>query len=866
MPLALNRFSSSLHYHIFKKCSSVSYKIEGKETIYASKEKKEKRIGHLLYENKKTFLVEVNDENIGKKLLDVIKAIEKESISEIWNKNAIFKLTKYSLNQTQAVNWFEFDCWYDVDWSKLSRNQRLLEVSVFLEEMQGIGLALNDIKFEENESIGISKFLSCFTEVQLKGQMEESKGRMLEYIHFVLTEGTSENRKLKEFYEDAMQKQPVLVGSLPYSLPISEMCYEYFKTGRVYQRISQALALKDDNEVKDGYLVFDKDLESMVRVIEKTNEYTFYEGNWKIYHSNPSEFSEFVLYGYYTHSITTRNDVFRVQSMNNTLETIDVLIYDLSGNIIGYRVKTKLNRNKYQSILEVPFKSQYEIVNWISQFYRVLESIHPKTICSSAASSYFDMEKAIVWKIDSFVQKNDSQKPLKVLPEIKDFLKFVSIKDMLQFGCQDFEFIKQQITRIFFKLLVKYMNQKYGEFNDPKEFLKKDEIKAVSPALSKELVSFVFGKKNKFSVKKATKETFDFLENRGVSIDSQICYDSRYCYDPTKISFVLEADVKDKYQMEATSQSTRRLPDGRLLVIFDKPMAIDKFAKGADEKEKAIKTQYANVEDDHVKLLRISEIILQSKNLNGKNMIGYVTEPIKGEKLDWSLLLKMNNKDVIKVCAYLFSKIHISLSDLDYLSENCFIWMDEGLHFLIDYLNMHFHIDLAYASRRYIKSIFTQLILRGYSKYAFDGLKFISGKHDELIKMELLEYAEKLDTFCEEHKQYYCSEDALCPICRQTKLMLPENFEETHSVLFEDDVARHYSLDSEYNLKIYKANCEDLDRIRVNVGNLVENAVTSQNNMFQDCFKPIKKILNNKGTILGYVYKATDFDFYFQNQ
>lgn len=810
--------------NIFKMIYSYFYYlfVESFYSLVYKKDNKEE-----VYRNQRNFkyVVFVKDAEVGKCLYEVIDnlglSVDKPGLSEL-------QVTGYGLSRNNEVKWFSFRYIPTIIWANASKLQKVRETQAFVDNMQARGFALDSKKFECTGCDSISEFLSFFVQSEDKEMIEKSKGCMIEYIHYVFSDGGS----IKEFYE-GLNKRGISEGyNIPYNSPVARMCYNYYETGATPDSIWMVLMDSENSEYENYSLVaIPERLASEFRVIEENNEYTVYDEGLKIYQGISPEYEEFL------------SDKELVgDSGIATTEQMQGIIVDFDNNIIGYKFTRRFDQDM-QTVLNATFGCQNEIFNYIQDLRQYLAEYNLAMLSTMAESNDFEIEKCLVCTGNfrgKFIFKSNR------------------IDDLFNLTKKDWNMLEEQITVTFFKLLANFMAKVYGELTSKEQFLEKTEIRFLSPIVANEFVNFALGKEVDYRM--ATEKLFKFLETRVVSKDGSFSYDPRFSYDPTELSMSFDYEVANKYNVTLGKGTQEKLPDGRTVVTLKRSQKIATFMEREKKIRLSMEAALGSIEDDHVKFARISEMIVGAKKLNTNNMynvVGYVLEEVKGEQITAQKLASLNNRDLLKVAAYLFSKFS------RYYIPGKNIWMDENFMFYINYLDEDFQIeecDMAYNSSTFVQSVFDHLVKIGYNPNAFVGWKIPNGENN-VSKQYLLKLANSFDLYCDEHQIYYNSKKGFCPVCAQTKYLVPQNFEEALTKVFEDRVAVHYRIDSTYNLKIYKP--EYKGKVKENVSKLISMRMIGSGSavrFFQDCFLPCKKALDNNKEFLGYVYEATNFE------
>lgn len=787
-----------------------------------------------IYNNKNNYVIVVKDVEVGRRLYEIVKALsdEKVRIRVYWFYPACFEFTKYEVTQQNSIQWFCIKGEVSFNWSSLCDIDKLQEIQSILRAMQSKGFILDDEKFKISECSSISEWLSCFIRSNDEDKIERSIGCMIKYIHYVLSGGSD----FQEFYEniDSSNKVIYKVSEFPYKLPVLAMCYNYFKTGCIPYRYHETLNYAKNDKYDENYLIaFCDKIDSNFKVTEQTDEYTIYNGNIKIYQEWLSQdYQEF---------LRDRKNI--DQNRRDTIEQIETIIIDINNRIIGYKF-VKQDQQDIQSVLNPTLDSQNELFTYIMDMVDYLGSFDKKQ--SEREVNDFEIEKGLIFRRTSGLYGHNFS------------FKILTVKDLFNLTVNNRDMLEEQVTVIFFKVFANYMKQKYGELSSSEQFMSKPEVRFLSPCIVREFINFTLGSRVDYQV--ATKELFKFFNNKKVSSNTSFCYDSRFFYDPFKeVSFVFDYEAEKRYEVKLKESMTLSLPDGRRLITFDRSQSISKFADETQKLLKSIINKVGDLEDEHVKFMGFSEIIISTSKLNKDNMyniVGYVTEPFRGEQLANEQFLKLKNKDLLKLAGYLFTKF-----SRYYIPWN-HIWMDKNFVFYVNYLDVNFCVTKSPSKIKncsdFVRWVFDYLLSTGYNSNAFEVLDIPADEHH--VKEYLLNLANSLDAYCDEHDIFYNSKYGQCPVCAHTKYLIPQDFEETLTKVFEDSMAIHYSIDEDYNLKVYKPILEDFGEIEENVSKIVNLRCKSHKiDLLQDCFIPCKKAIDGNKKFVGYVYEATKF-------
>ena len=187
---------------------------------------------------------------------------------------------------------------------------------------------------------------------------------------------------------------------------------------------------------------------------------------------------------------------------------------------------------------------------------------------------------------------------------------------------------------------------------------------------------------------------------------------------------------------------------------------------------------------------------------------------------------------------------------------------DDEFFFYINKLDEVFEIlrNDEDSTLKFIEKFFKILINRGYNENAFIDLG-LDNKFPCNYEAELIDFAERMDAYCEEHKIYYDSSKKMCPVCLKTLQVIEDDDLEHFPKDFEDNYAIHYQLSWHYNLKVYKEGSINMEKIEANIDKIIARRMREEAYpLQQDCFLPYKKALDSKRRFIGYVYKRVYFE------
>ena len=202
-----NKMNTFLFNNFIKDAVKV-LEIQDKEEVY--------------YQSNKLAVV-VKDEEVGKRIYDIVKSFCDNKI-KIHTPNSTFEISKYISNKEDVIEGFYTNFTFDENWKTPSKAEKLQELVKFIEGMQEKGYIIDSSKFKNEECNCISGLLALFSATE--GETQTDIGYLIEYIHYVLTNGED----LSTCYEEILSKGLCSMEDLPYCLPVIKMCYEYYTT------------------------------------------------------------------------------------------------------------------------------------------------------------------------------------------------------------------------------------------------------------------------------------------------------------------------------------------------------------------------------------------------------------------------------------------------------------------------------------------------------------------------------------------------------------------------------------------------------------------------------------------------------------
>lgn len=783
---------------------------------------------HIIEPNK--IFVIVKDRMIGERIYNIIKFLEetnKEICLDYCYKPKKFRIVNYFSNYNNVITAYEVSFFSGLVMVDLKNINPKIVINI-ASEMGYNGYFLDKFWFQCKRDYGISELLSLFSK---DGNKDETSGMLVKYCHFYLSGAEEDN--FDEFYSELDKKVFFEKTNVPYGFYILRMCYKYYLTGKVSD-ILKTLELEEKNyklKYDDDYIIVKNDGWKNLVADAEDEDFLKY-GSIKIFKNLSKDAKTFLLQHY---------DFYARKCLK------EKLVFDLDENLVGCQL---LNDNNDSFLDTLKICKQDEIIELI---YSLIDFIKYLEYPDGFNYSDFFKDDGYEVELDKIIQLGFNNE-----------FAFKNFEKVIQFLKTDIELIHIQVVKIFFKMLKSYLDSSYGELKSQEELIKREEVIYLDPKILKGFIKFYFGEEvDWIKLYESLVVSVWYTDNLVKNNRQHIYYDSRFAFDPfeTKINF--DYEIKQKYEVKLVPGINKSLPDGRNLVIFKEPTSLINLKQTISRRKKEIADNIGSItsiQNEHLKLIDVDELIISAEGDNNSSMyfcIGCITTPNVGKVLNKKVLLGLNNKQLMFAFAYFFS----NFSTHTFYFKN--VRLDENMVFYVNILAKGFKLKETSCrnTKEYLKELVNYLISIGYNPNAFLELKSLKTyNHSKLVNL-----ANNLKKYCNEHNIYYSGEN--CPACLKTKYFLPQDLTSREdfwqkNVVFEDEIAIHYTINSEYNLKAYKKETCDLPKMKKILEGIVisfEENNFERDNFIQDCFIPEKLAYNSNNEFIGYIYKKVTF-------
>lgn len=755
-------------------------------------------------------IILVKDKMIGERIYDVLNFL-KESGKIITAKDDYIKfcmkiesyfshnhvITGYQISFSNTFAAFGFN------------NIRLQAFVKIVLEMGRAGYFIDMYWFQYKKNYGISELFSIFTK---EGNESETAEYLIRYCHFYLSESAEDD--FDEFYSKLDKKIFFEISDMPYGFYAIRMCYQYYLNKKIPD-IFSVIELEKSNTIKyiDCICVKKDGWKNLVADAE--NEESAIYGNIKIFKIMNKDFEKFLTDCY-------------SECRDFCSEISGKVVIDLDGNPVGYE-STELGTD--DSIFDaIEIKSQSNIFDFFHELIFLIKRVVKNRIYET-----YD------YKVDVD----------KIIGIQGDKLYFKTFEDLFQFLKTDPKYIKNQIAMFFCNMLKKYLDVVYGEICSKSDLFEKDEIRYLSPIITNEFIKFYFNESVNYL--ELYESLSNFISSNYEFNKKNLCYfDKHFAFSPFETKFNFDFEIEKKYKIKLKPKMVKKLPDGRTLVIRQKPITLDDLEQTLINRTKKINHKIGDIENEKLNFITIDEFICSTEVVDNMYIcIGYITNKFNGKVLSKNVFLNLNHKELMYVFGYFFS----NFSEYTFYFKN--VHLDNNIVFYIDILDENFMLKKTGCKTRkeYVEEMIKYIISIGYNQKAF----WVLDDSSDYSKDYFITLANSFDKYCDEHGIYYSG--IACPVCLKIKNYIQSEFQ-FGNIIFEDNIAKHYEFDSEYNLKIYNPEVVDLAKMKESLESIILTRLENnfEDNFFiQDCFIPEKVAYDSNRQFIGYIYKKVDF-------
>lgn len=825
-----NNFKSSTFSYFFHTFMTGSYELAWDNDVEE------------VYSRENHVIVFVKDDNIGGWIYDTIKTFLQNEVV-ISCSDFSFKFDKFYVSKENVVKAFGLtvDFVENANWKSFSRMKKVESTIEFVNEMRKNLFSFDeDFTFSDKACKNISTFIACF---KTGIQNTVSDGCLVEYIHSVLSNGSN----LNEFYQHILEKPICEMADFPYPLPVIRMCYDYYAYGTIPDNILDVLkeAMSDEAYMTyfgDALLVSGKDLGPKYKVIREEPNYTVYDGNIKIYREASKDFTDFL-------ANSVKRSILFGRFLN---ENCEKLIFDFHGQIIGQ--KFSVSNKNFVNISEISYRNFFDMWQFLKRIKEIANGALGCFSSNGESKNSFILEEAFVTCVDGTGVRT-------CICDIEHLYQMIT--------CKEQNFINKQMVALFFRLYQGILVEKYGEITSKNELFKKNEIRYMNPVLATEFVNFLL--KQEIDYDKAAECFDDYLDSAIWIYEKDYTFDKQF-ENPGKARpkeswgrvsapgrFYFDYEVAEEYNVSLERGATHELPDGRKVVLLKilSENALNTLKSREEKNESEFIRKIGGRKS--LNIVKFDKIIYSTAlNIDGTyQVVGYITNPIKGEYLTDEFLLGLNNRDLLKVFAKCFDEIS---SDNYYIPWNI-IQVDDEWNVYVNLTSKEFQVKKRKDSKNqpFLKWMANYLIEKGYNPNAFIGMdEYLLSKGSGYM---LFRYTKVMTKYCDEHGIYFDEGKSMCPVCSQTLYMVPKKFAKTSRIVFEDMDAIHYSIDENYNLKIYKDSCGNKNQLEANIEDIITKCLVDPDYLTrfgQNGFIPVKKAINQSRKFIGYVYETCE--------
>lgn len=799
----------------------------------------------------------IKDEALGKHLFDIIQKIK--NYGKIDLEYSEIRIRKTVINPKEKVifAFFVEVVMKDPDYH-LDMIEGLIETVTFINRLSELGFGLTSLydSFVGNNFYQIFCSLKKF-DLDTMSKEEINRANVpfiIPSIHRRIT-----NKSLRDVYSS--DEKMYSLSDMTYSLDMFRMFYNYsmFQDTNIdILEVLKAERRKNYNfncnfssyfrncdckicndidtcfNMYSGYIVPSMGLlEDKCSKYEETDGYIIYNEGYKIYKNPRSSDFEAVKELY---SIPEKGHFFRFN--------ISFILYDINANFIGYKFSGPIKKlDSDISILLYKFDNENIMITTLWNLKKLLFDVKEFLITYDKSEKYTDSE----FDIEKDIILDTSSSSLN--------LYFASDESFFRLFYYKNSKIKEDLVDITLKLFTNYFKEKCPKA-DKKTFFSSQVIKYLPPKFANILFKYI---NNESIDKKDAYYSFfvDFCENNTYNTcRADNIYYSKFTYCDKAIDYIFDYNLYEKFGVSFVRGDTIKLADGRTIYCLNKAKNdfSSFFDKVYNNNKSRVREAFRVNFIDEVNIVGIESIIYSQKIAsNGAYyVVGYVSNADKGvplSKLDFS---KFSNKDFIKLALKVFVNYNDKYIDIDQIK------VDSDFNIYVNLIGENI-----------------KLYKIGREPFAFQFLKKLDKDGITIPGMDLrtaqsidfeskykLEYLyESMNKFCDIHKIYYSSKDTLCPICEKTLYDVEGYNGKYGRVVFEDEYAKHYALNSELNLKVYKKGAVKLSSMEKIIDKMLKlNGTECSYYYKQELFLPYKKaIISSTREFIGYVYKRVNF-------
>ncbi|MDO4282549.1 MAG: hypothetical protein Q4D02_02840 [Clostridia bacterium] len=765
----------------------------------------------------------IKDETLSKRLFHMIKGLKDVGEISLEYYNISIRKIVIDRKENKLLAFHMYMSKKNPD-AHLSDLEKLIEFTTFVGKMNEMNFVLAEEFCNLNSYCSFFELLFWFDEGEGENATIVNTGLLLDFICHKVYGGS-----LEDLYNTIRKNFSFEMKNVSFSFDMLRMFYQFYQNNKLEKDVLEVLkSEKADEEYKEYYHEYNmklipslEDFQKGQKVLKETESYIVYgeenETQYKLYTTPDQTVYENIRFLYDIYELS-RFVKFKITGM----------LFDFDCNFIGYEY-CETSFCKLLPIKEGKREDLSGLVTWLWNLKRFVSSI-PSGFSKSSGDNTFDIENDVSYSMNSMTTM--------YFTDDESFIRGLSCPT---------EVLKNQLGNFALKLYSNYLASQYNglESMTLDALYELFEIKILPPKFTLELCHFILGQKvDMGSVYYSFFQDFPSNYQQGKNKKELYIYYSKFIYDPLKTEYIFEEQVKDLFGIEVSYGTEHVLDDGRVICLFKGKRELKNFAKVVDSNEEKYSQFFSYDDSDIIHKIGLHTIIYSKKISNDDTyyMIGYVSDPIKGELLSELDFSKISNKDFIKIAANLFVRFNKRYIGF------CSIRMDKDFHF---YINMLDNITVNKTSgRNFAEDLLSRIVpINGLEDDIVRNINFSSRRSLNMLY-------ESMDAFCDAHNVYYPSSDGLCPICQRTIYDVEKYKGKFGKIIFEDEYAIHYALTVDKNLKVYKEDKIDIREQEQNIDSYLKN----RPNLGQDMFLPYKKaVIASSRKFIGYVYEKVDF-------